>query len=209
MLIVECKAKTLKVLKLLARHLKAYISGNPPLAPEQRVGTEGQRVLAKIGREECPAIQRVRNAPPTMLANNPTSKRVLQVKGCTHQCTTRCNMQGMLPKITHPEIAPPLQANTQTQSAAPYVINNSPPKAITLTVPQLQAWKTKTVATGMMPTRSTRLTSGNPHIRFRNSRSIRQEAIDMLLMDNLQNNMVSFIPTKLAPPPTPLMNFKH
>jgi hypothetical protein len=31
----------------------------------------------------------------------------------------------------------------------------------------------------------------------------------MLLMDDLQNNMVPFTPTKLAPPPIPLMNFKH
>jgi hypothetical protein len=31
----------------------------------------------------------------------------------------------------------------------------------------------------------------------------------MLLMDNLQINMVPFTPTKLAPPPTPLMNFEH
>jgi hypothetical protein len=28
-------------------------------------------------------------------------------------------------------------------------------------------------------------------------------------MDDLQNKMVPFTPTKLAPPPTPLMNFEH
>jgi hypothetical protein len=33
--------------------------------------------------------------------------------------------------------------------------------------------------------------------------------INMLLMDDLQNNTESFTPTKLAPPPTPLMNFEH
>jgi hypothetical protein len=74
MLTIRCKAKTLKVLKLLAQHLEAYISGNPSPAPKQRVGDEGQRVLANIGQEECTAIQRVSNASPTMLANNPTSK---------------------------------------------------------------------------------------------------------------------------------------
>jgi hypothetical protein len=31
----------------------------------------------------------------------------------------------------------------------------------------------------------------------------------MLLMDDLQNNMIPFTPTKLAPPPTPHMNFEH
>jgi hypothetical protein len=38
---------------------------------------------------------------------------------------------------------------------------------------------------------------------------ISQEAINMLLMDNLQNSTVPFTPTQLAPPPTPLINFKH
>jgi hypothetical protein len=112
-------------------------------------------------------------------------------------------------KITHPEITPPLQANTQTQSAAPHLINNTPPEATTLTVPHLQAWKTKMATTGMAPRQSTRLTAGNPHVRFHNSRMISQEVINMLLMDDLQNNTVPFTPTKLAPPPTPLMNFKH
>ncbi len=31
----------------------------------------------------------------------------------------------------------------------------------------------------------------------------------MRIMDNLQNNTVPFIPTKLTPPPTPYMNFEH
>jgi hypothetical protein len=38
---------------------------------------------------------------------------------------------------------------------------------------------------------------------------ISQETINMLLLDNLQNNTEPFTPTKLAPPPTPLMNFEH
>jgi hypothetical protein len=38
---------------------------------------------------------------------------------------------------------------------------------------------------------------------------ITQEAINMLLMDDLQNNTEPFTPTKLAPPPTSLMNFEH
>jgi hypothetical protein len=108
MFTVGCKAKTLKVLKLLAQHLEAYISGNPPPAPEQRVGDEGQRVLANISHKERLAIQRVSNTPPTMLANNPKSKRVLQAKARTHQRTTWRNMPGMLPKITRPKTSPPL-----------------------------------------------------------------------------------------------------
>ncbi len=186
-----------------------YLRQPPPPVPEQRVGGEGQRVLANIGQEESPAIQPVSNAPPTILANNLTSKQVLQVKAHTHQCTTWCITPGTLLKITHPEIAPPLRANTQTQSAAPHVINNTPPETTTLTYLHLLARKTNMVTTGMAPRRSTRLTAGNPHVRFRNSKMISQEVINKLLMDNLQNNTVPFTPTKLAPPPTLLMNFEH
>jgi hypothetical protein len=60
-------------------------------------------------------------------------------------------------------------------------------------IPHLQAQKTKMVATGTVPRRSTRLTSGDPQIRFRNSRIISQEVINMLLMDDLQNNTVPFL----------------
>ncbi len=142
MLTVQRKAKTLKVLELLARHLEAYISRNPPHGSRTKGGRdEGQRVLADIGQEERPAIQRVSNAPPTMLANNPTSKQVLQAKACTHQCTTWHNMPGTLPKITCHKIALPLQANTQTKSTAPHMINDTPPKATMLMVPNLQAQK--------------------------------------------------------------------
>jgi hypothetical protein len=155
MLTIGCNAKTLKVLKLLAQHLEAYISGNLPLAPEQRVGDEGHRVLANIGQEEHPAIQWVINASPTMLANNPTSKRVLQAKSCTHQCMTQRNTPGTLPKITRPKIVPPTQANTQTQSKAPHVITNTPPEATMLMVPHLPSRKTNTVITSMKPRHST------------------------------------------------------
>jgi hypothetical protein len=127
----------------------------PPLAPEQRAEDEEQRVLANIGQGICPAIQRVSNVPPTMLANNPTSKQVLQSKEHTHQCRTWRNTPGALPKITCPKIAPPLQANTQTPLITPLVTKNTPHAATTLTVSQLQARKTKTVATDMAPRRST------------------------------------------------------
>jgi hypothetical protein len=118
-------------------------------------------------------------------------------------------MPGTLTKITRSKIVPPLQISTQTLLAAPHVINDTPPAVTTLMVPLLQAWKTKTVATDTAPRCSTQLTAGNPHIRFHNSRIISQEAINMLLMDDLQNNTVPFTLTKLTLPPTPLMNFEH
>jgi hypothetical protein len=144
-----------------------------------------------------------------MLANNPSSKQVLQAQSRTHQCMTRHNTPGILPKTTRPKIVPPFQANTQTQSAAPHVITNTQPEARMLIVPHLPAWKTKTVTTSMEPRCSTRLTAGDPHISVCNSRMISQEAINMLQMDDLQNNTEPFTTTKLAPPPTPLMNFEH
>ncbi len=120
----DAKPRHSKSLNSWATPGSIYLRQPPPPAPEQRVGDEGQRVLAVIGQEERPAIQRVSTAPPTMLANNPTSKRVLQARPHTHQRTTRCNTPGTLPKITRPKIAPPIQDNTQTQSTAPYVITN-------------------------------------------------------------------------------------
>jgi hypothetical protein len=115
------------------------------------VEEEEQRVIAKLGQEECPAIQWVSNALPTMLVNNPTSKRILQSKARTHQCTTQKNMPSALPKITQPDIAPPLQANTRTPFAAPHMIHDMLVVAMAHKVPQQQAWKTKTVATDMAP----------------------------------------------------------
>ncbi len=138
LLSIRCKVKTLKVLKLLVQHLEAYTSNNPPLAPEQRVEDEEQRVLGIISWEDYPVIQRVSAAPPTMLANNSTSKRVLQSKMRTHQRITWRNTLSAMPKITLPKIAPPLQANTQTPLAAPHVINDMPPALTTLMVLQLQ-----------------------------------------------------------------------
>ena len=49
-----------------------------------------------------PEIQRVSDAPHTMVANNPTSKRIMQNKTRTHQCATRRNMPGTLPHIVRP-----------------------------------------------------------------------------------------------------------
>jgi hypothetical protein len=142
LLTVRRKAKTLKVLKLLAQHLNAYISRNSPPVPEQRVERGEQRVITNTGQEACPAIQKVKNSPPSMLANNPTTKRVLQSRARTHQCTTQRNTPGGLPKITHPVIIPLLLASTPTLFAVPHIIEDMPPSTKAHKVPQQQAWKT-------------------------------------------------------------------
>jgi hypothetical protein len=118
-------------------------------------------------------------------------------------------MPGALPKITHQKIVPPLQANTEIQLAAPHLITHTPPAATMLMVQQRQAQKTKTIATDTAPRQSTRFTPGNLHIQFCNSKIISKDAINMLIMNNMHNNTVPFTPTKLIPPPIPLINFKH
>ena len=84
-----------------------FFNGTPPSNPEQRVDehTE-QRVNDHSNQITIPDVQRVSNAPPTMTANNPTSKIVLQAGKRTHQCTTRRNPLSKLPLILHPGTAP-------------------------------------------------------------------------------------------------------
>jgi hypothetical protein len=58
------------------------------------------------------------------------------------------------------------------------------------------------------PRRSTRLTT-DKHIRFRNSRIISQEAINLLLLDDIDNDTMPFIPIKLLPTTATTTNFEH
>jgi len=67
----------------------------------------------------------------------------------------------------------------------------------------------RTAATKSTPRRSTRLTGKDTHVRFRNSRIISQEAINLLLLDNLENNTTPYNPTKLLPTTKIPTNFKH
>ena len=94
--------RTLRVLKLLARHLDSFFNGTPPPNPEQRVDEHTEQRVNDLGNQiTIPDIQRVSNAPPTMVANNPTSKQILQAgTSRTHQCTTRRNTPIVLPQRT-------------------------------------------------------------------------------------------------------------
>ena len=64
-------------------------------------------------------------------------------------------------------------------------------------------------ATKSTPRHSTRLTNQDNHVRFCNSRIISQEALNLLLLDDLENDTTLFIPTKLLPPPAHPTNFEH
>ena len=196
------KARTVNVLKLLTRHLEAYLTGAPPPAPEQRVN---KRLEQRVTEASIPAmtplpdIQRVRNAPHTMAANNPTSKRIMQNKPRTHQRATRRNTPGALPQIVRP-----LEPSTDVTFRMPHIIEEIPKSAKAHTVEQRRVRK----AEMSKPRRSTRLTKDN-HIRFRNSRIISQEAINLLLLDDIDNGTTPYIPIKLLPTTATTTNFEH
>ena len=98
---MRCKRHTTNVLQTLAKHMDAYVSGEPlPLLEhqvEQRV--EKQRVLDIPTPPVSPEIQRVGTAHRTPLANNQTSTRVLQSAAGTHLLSTCAYTPGALPPI--------------------------------------------------------------------------------------------------------------
>ena len=127
MAMVGRKSRTVNVLKLLAQHLEAYLTGKPPPAPEQRVN---DRLEQRVTKDSIPAmsplpeIQRVSNAPPTMVANYPTSKRIMQKKTRTHQRVTRRNTPGALPHIVRP-----LNLSPEGPFQIPHIIKELPKSA--------------------------------------------------------------------------------
>ncbi len=61
------------------------------------------------------------------------------------------------------------------------------------------------------PRRSTRLRGLEPsaHVHFHNSRIKSQEAINLLLMDDINNDLTNFTPLKLQPQPVHQRNYVH
>ena len=149
------KARTVNVLKLLTRHLKAYLTGAPPPAPEQRVNEQPEQRVTEASTPAMtplPEIQRVSDAPHTMVANNPTSKRIMQKKTRTHQRATRRNTPGALPKIVRP-----LDLSKNVPFRMPHIIEEIPTSAKAHTVEQRRVRK----AEMSKPRHSTRLTKDN------------------------------------------------
>ena len=154
------KARTVNVLKLLARHLEAYLTGAPPPAPEQRVNEWLEQRVPKASSPAMatqPEIQRVSDAPHTMVANNLTSKRIMHNKTRTHQRATRRNTPGTLPHIVRP--LNPSTAELPFQ--IPHTIGEIPTSAKTHTVEQRQV---RNAVIKSKPRLSTRLTSKDNHI---------------------------------------------
>ncbi len=91
---LACKQRNVEVLKMLARHLDAYMTGTPLPTPTQQEEQRVDLVLTqRVGDMAHPSthsdIQRVSNKPVMQLANNQMSTQVLQTKMRTHQCLTR------------------------------------------------------------------------------------------------------------------------
>ncbi len=99
-------------------HLDASVSGTPlPRTPASDQPPEEQRVVPLQQMEEQrvitfqePPLQRVSTAPPTVLANNPTTSCILRTKPQTHQQKTRANTPGALPAIQRSHLIPPILA---------------------------------------------------------------------------------------------------
>jgi hypothetical protein len=140
-----------------------------------------------------PLFQRVMDTPRVSNANNPTSKRVMQTKVQTHKKKTRGNTPGALPLITGPNIIEQLTK----QLTKPTVQST---KCLRIMVSHTKRAKAGNVVT---PRRSTHLRGLEPsaHDGFRNSRIIGQEAINLLLMDDINNHLTNFTPLKLQPQP--------
>jgi hypothetical protein len=178
------KTRTLQVLQDLAIHMEAYITGNLPPQQEQRVE---QSVMDEVQQINPPLIQRVIDTPRMPNANNPTSKRVMQMKVRTHKKKTRGNIPGVSPLIIHPNIIKHL--------AEPTVPSTKQLK--------IMARHTKRAKAGsvVMPRRSTRIRGLEPsaHIQFHNSRIISQEAINLLLIDDIDKDLTKITPLKFQP----------
>jgi hypothetical protein len=175
------KARTLQVMRDLAIHLEAYITGTPPPQREQRVK---QRVMNDVQHITPPLLQRVSDTPRMMTANNPTSKLVMQTKMRTHKRTMRRNIPGALPIIIRPNIIEHI---------------NDTMVPLTKSIRILKLHTKQANASVTTPQRSTRLCEIAPpaNVRFRNSRIVSQEAINLLLMDDIDNDLTKFTPLSL------------
>jgi hypothetical protein len=114
------------------------------------------------------------------------------------------NTPGALPHIVRPIPVPP-----PTPFHVPHIIEEVSTSAKTHKVIQRRTAKHKKGSHINTQWRSTCLTNGKPHIRLQNNCIISQMAMNMLLLDDLNNNPTRFTPTKLLPPPALPMNLKH
>ncbi len=190
---MRLKKCTFAVLKTLAQHLNAYVSGTMPPQTEQRV--KQQRVMDTTPHGLSPGIQRVSDAQGTTMANNPTSTQVLQTKARTHLRKTRANTPGALPKITQETLIEPI----------PAILSPHPPSAKCTHIMKARDACIMSTKSTKTPWHSNRLTL--PHLH--NTRLISQKAIAQLLVMEQTNNMTHYTPSKLRDYGLPLQDFEH
>jgi hypothetical protein len=126
------------------------------------------------------------DTPRVPNANNPTSKQVMQTKVQTHKKKTRGNTPGALPLIICPNVIEQL-----TEPTVPSTKHL-----------RIMASHTKQAKAGnvVMPRQSTHLRGLKPsaHVRFCNSRIISQEAINLLLTDDINNDLTKIYSLQTA-----------
>ncbi len=187
-----CTKRTSAILKTLAQHLDAYVSGTAPQQLEQR---REQRVIDIAPPTFPPGIQRLSNACGTPLANNPTSMRILQTKPQTHLCETRANTPGALPQITQATLIKPIPATTSPP----------PPSAKRTCIAATRKVCTMSTKSTKTPQRSNRLAL----LRLPNTRLISQEAIAHLITTEQTNNVLPFTPSNLCKYRPSPQDFEH
>ena len=116
--------------------------------------------------------------------------------------TNAQNTPGVLPQIVRPVTVP-----LPTPFHVPHIIEEVSTLAKAHKVIQRRAEKHKSQIYTQW--QSTRLTNGEPHIRLQNNRIISQMAMNMLLLDDLNNNPMPLTPMRLLPSPAPTMNLEH
>jgi hypothetical protein len=141
------------------------------------------------------------DTPRVPKANNPTPKQVMQTKVQIHKKKTQGNTLGALPLIIHPNIIEQLTE----QLTEPTVLST---KCLRIMASHTKQAKAGNVVT---PRQSTRLHGLKPsaHVQFRNSRIISQEAINLLLTDDINNDLTNFTPLKLQPQPVHQRNYVY
>jgi hypothetical protein len=125
----------------------------------------------------------------------------MQTKVQTHKKKTQGNKPGVLPLIMRPNIVEQL-TEQHTKPTVPST------KCLRIMASHTKQAKAGNVVT---PRRSTHLRGLEPsaHVRFCNSRIISQEAINLLLTDNINNDLMNFTPLKLQPQPVHQRNYAH
>ena len=119
--------------------------------------------------------------------------------------TNAQNTPGVLPQIVRPVTIP-----HPTPFHVPHIIEEVSTLAKAHKVIHRRAEKHKKGSQINTQLQTTRLsTNGEPHTRLQNNRIISQMAMNILLLDNLNNSPMPFTSTRLIPPPTPPMNLEH